>query len=179
VLDGVELMLDGTDNFETRYLINEFAVERGIPWIYGAAIGSYGITMPIVPGSTCCFSCLYPQPPAGIQPTCETAGVVNVLTSSIASFQVSVALQIPLRTPLRVPHYNHRPLERKTEADTSAGCPTRLRSVRTPTFFPSRESKPRADQSLRPECSTDPRPRAIRESCAAQATSSSTRRGSS
>ena len=94
VLDGVELMLDGTDNFETRYLINEFAVERGIPWIYGAAIGSYGITMPIVPGSTCCFSCLYPQPPAGIQPTCETAGVVNVLTSSIASFQVSIALQI-------------------------------------------------------------------------------------
>src|SRR4029453_10383837 len=67
----------------------------------------------------------------------------------------------PLRTPLRVPHYNHRPLERKTEADTSAGCPTRLRSVRTPTFFPSRESKPRADQSLRPECSTDPRPRGV------------------
>lgn len=94
VLDGVELMLDGTDNFETRYLINEFAIERGIPWIYGAAIGSYGITMPVVPGSTSCFSCLYPQPPAGIQSTCETAGVVNVLTSSIASFQVSVALQI-------------------------------------------------------------------------------------
>jgi molybdopterin/thiamine biosynthesis adenylyltransferase len=94
ILDGVQLILDGTDNFETRYLINDFAVRRGIPWIYGAAVGSYGITMPIVPGSTCCFSCLYPQPPAGIQPTCETAGVINALTSAIASFQVSVALQL-------------------------------------------------------------------------------------
>jgi len=94
ILDGVQLILDGTDNFETRYLINDFAVQRGIPWIYGGAVGSYGVTMPIVPGSTCCFACLYPQPPAGIQPTCETAGVVNVLTSSIASFQVSVAIQI-------------------------------------------------------------------------------------
>jgi len=94
VLDDVQLILDGTDNFETRYLINEFAVQHGIPWIYGAAVGSYGITMPVVPGSTCCFSCLYPQPPTGIQPTCETAGVVNAVTSAIASFQVSVALQV-------------------------------------------------------------------------------------
>lgn len=94
ILDGVHLILDGTDNFDTRYLINDFAVQRGIPWIYGGAVGCYGITMPIVPGSTCCFACLYPQPPSGVQPTCETGGVVNVLTSSIASFQVSVALQL-------------------------------------------------------------------------------------
>jgi molybdopterin-synthase adenylyltransferase len=94
ILDGVQLILDGTDNFDTRYLINEFSVQRGIPWIYGGAVGSYGITMPVIPGSTCCFSCLYPQPPAGIQPTCETAGVLNTLTSAIASLQVSVALQL-------------------------------------------------------------------------------------
>lgn len=94
LLDGVELILDGTDNFDTRYLINDFAVQRGTPWIYGGAVGSYGITMPIVPGSTCCFACLYPQPPTGVQPTCETAGVMNALTSTIASFQVSVALQL-------------------------------------------------------------------------------------
>lgn len=94
ILDGVHLILDGTDNFETRYLINDFAVQQGIPWIYGGAVGSYGISMPIVPGSTCCFACLYPEPPTQVQPTCETAGVVNVLTSSIASFQVSLALQL-------------------------------------------------------------------------------------
>ena len=94
LLEDVHLILDGTDNFETRYLINDFAVQRGIPWIYGGAVGRYGIAMPIVPGSTCCFACLYPQPPTGVQATCETAGVVNVLTSLIASFQVSVALQL-------------------------------------------------------------------------------------
>ena len=94
ILDGVQLILDGTDNFDTRYLINDFAVQHGIPWIYGGAVGSYGITMPVIPGSTCCFSCLYPQPPAGIQPTCETAGVLNTLTSAIASLQVTVALQL-------------------------------------------------------------------------------------
>ena len=50
LLGGVDLILDGTDNFETRYLINDFAVERGVPWIYGAAVGSYGIAMPVIPG---------------------------------------------------------------------------------------------------------------------------------
>src|SRR3982751_1333495 len=75
LLTGVDLVLDGTDNFETRYLINDFCVQRGMNWIYGAAVGSYGLTMPIVPGQTACLSCLYPNPPSGVQPTCETAGV--------------------------------------------------------------------------------------------------------
>src|SRR5580704_7881469 len=94
LLGGVDLILDGTDNFETRYLINDFAVQHGIPWVYGAAVGSYGIAMPVIPGKTACLRCLYPDPPAGAQPTCETAGVLGSLTALIASLQVSEAIKI-------------------------------------------------------------------------------------
>lgn len=93
-LGGVDLILDGTDNFETRYLINDFAVERGVPWVYGAAVGSYGIAMPVVPGKTACLRCIYPDPPAGAQPTCETAGVLGSVTALIASLQVTEAIKI-------------------------------------------------------------------------------------
>ena len=92
--DDVDLILDGTDNFETRYLINDYAVERGRPWIYGAAVGSYGITMPVVPGRTACLRCVYPDPPAGVQPTCDTAGVLGSVTALIASLQVAEALKL-------------------------------------------------------------------------------------
>ncbi len=94
LLADVDLILDGTDNFETRYLVNDYAVDRGRPWIYGAAVGSYGITMPIVPGQTACLRCIYPDPPGGIQPTCETAGVLGPITALIASLQVSDAMRI-------------------------------------------------------------------------------------
>src|SRR5207302_10024461 len=94
LLGGADLILDGTDNFETRYLINDFAVSRGIPWVYGAAVGSYGLTMPVIPGHTACLRCVYPEPPSGVQPTCETAGVLNVIVSAVASFQVADALRI-------------------------------------------------------------------------------------
>ena len=94
LLGDVELLLDGTDNFDTRYLINDFAVSRGIPWIYGAAVGSYGLAMPVFPGRTACLRCIYPDPPEGVQPTCETAGVLNVIASLVASYQVADALKI-------------------------------------------------------------------------------------
>lgn len=94
LLEGVDLILDATDNFETRYLINDFAVRQSIPWVYGAAVGSYGISMPILPGQTSCFTCVYPEAPAGAQPTCETAGVLNPVTSMIASVQCADALKI-------------------------------------------------------------------------------------
>ncbi len=94
LLGGVDLILDGTDNFETRYLINDFAVERGVPWVYGAAVGSYGIAMPVIPGKTACLRCIYPDPPSGAQPTCETAGVLGTVTALIASWQVSEAIKI-------------------------------------------------------------------------------------
>lgn len=94
LLGGAGVILDGTDNFDARYLINDFAVSRGIPWIYGAAVGSYGITMPVIPGLTVCLRCVYPEPPAGAQPTCETAGVLNVVVSLVASLQATDALKI-------------------------------------------------------------------------------------
>ncbi|MGA2144439.1 MAG: ThiF family adenylyltransferase [Bryobacteraceae bacterium] len=91
---GVDLILDGTDNFDTRYLINDFAVSRRIPWIYGAAVGSYGLAMPVLPGRTPCLRCIYPEPPSGAQPTCETSGILNAVVSLIASLQVADALKI-------------------------------------------------------------------------------------
>jgi len=89
-----DAILDGTDNFEARYLVNDWCVSRGVPWIYGAAVGSYGIAMPVIPGATACLRCVYPEPPSGVQPTCETAGVLNAIIALIASVQVSDALKI-------------------------------------------------------------------------------------
>lgn len=94
LLGNLHLILDGSDNFEVRYLINDFCVREKIPWIYGAAVASYGLVMPVLPGYGPCLRCVYPNPPTGAQPTCETAGVVNSITSLIASLQVSEALRI-------------------------------------------------------------------------------------
>jgi len=94
LFENVDLILDGTDNFETRFLINDAAVDREIPWIYGAAVGSYGIKLAIIPGKTSCFRCVYPEPPQGAQPTCETEGVLAPVTATIASLQVADALKI-------------------------------------------------------------------------------------
>ncbi len=98
LLGGSTVILDGTDNFETRMLINDFAVRESIPWIYGAAVSSYGIAMPVLPGEppggTACFRCVYPDAPTGAQPTCETAGVLGPVTSVIGSIQAMEALKI-------------------------------------------------------------------------------------
>jgi molybdopterin-synthase adenylyltransferase len=99
LLAGTDVILDGTDNFETRFLINDYSVREGIPWIYGAAVGSYGIAMPIMPtpmtsDASACFRCIYPEPPAGVQPTCETAGVLGPVTSLIGSLQAMEAIKI-------------------------------------------------------------------------------------
>jgi molybdopterin/thiamine biosynthesis adenylyltransferase len=94
LLGGVDLILDGADNFETRYLVNDFAVRHSIPWVYGAAVGSYGLVMPVLPSQTACLRCVYPDPPSGAQPTCETAGVLNPITSAVASLQTAEALKI-------------------------------------------------------------------------------------
>jgi adenylyltransferase/sulfurtransferase len=94
LLGGADVILDGTDNFETRMLINDFAVRESIPWIYGAAVSSYGIAMPVLPGDSACFRCVYPEPPAGAQPTCETAGVLGPVTSLIGSIQAMEAIKV-------------------------------------------------------------------------------------
>jgi adenylyltransferase/sulfurtransferase len=94
LLSGAGVVLDGTDNFESRLLINDYAVHRRVPWIYGAAVGSYGIAMPILPDDSACLRCIYPEPPSGLQPTCETAGVLGSVTSLIGSIQAMEALKI-------------------------------------------------------------------------------------
>jgi len=92
LLGAAAIVLDGTDNFETRYLINDYCVSERKPWIYGAAVGSYGLTMPVLPGHPC-FRCVYPEPPDGAQPTCDTAGVLGSITAAIAALQVADALK--------------------------------------------------------------------------------------
>lgn len=94
LLESAGLILDATDNFETRYLINDYAVREGVPWIYSAAVGSYGLKLAIVPGRTACLRCVYPEPPGGAQPTCETEGVLAPVTATIASLACGDALKI-------------------------------------------------------------------------------------
>lgn len=93
LLSEADLILDGSDNFDTRYLINDFCVQHNVPWVYGGAVGSYGIVMPVEPQRGPCFECVYPAPPDGPQATCETAGVLNTVTSAVASWQVSLAMK--------------------------------------------------------------------------------------
>ncbi len=90
-----DLVLDGTDNFATRYLINDACVKHDINWIYGAAVGSYGVTMTIQPNHTPCLRCVFPEaPPAASAPTCDTAGVIMPIISIVAAVQVSEALKL-------------------------------------------------------------------------------------
>jgi len=94
LLLGTDLILDGTDNFETRYLINDVAVKNAVPWIYTAAVGSYGVTLNILPGKTACLACVFPDPPSGTVETCETAGILNTAVNLIASVAASEALKL-------------------------------------------------------------------------------------
>jgi molybdopterin-synthase adenylyltransferase len=93
LLEGTELILDGTDNFETRYLINDYAVSRSLPWIYSAAVGSYAVTLNVVPGQTACLSCIFPDSPRGMVETCETSGILNSAVNLVASIAATEALK--------------------------------------------------------------------------------------
>lgn len=94
LLAGVHLILDGTDNFETRYLLNDFSVKSSVPWIYTAAVGSYAATLNILPGKTACLCCIFPDPPSGIVETCETSGILNSAVNLAASIAATEALKI-------------------------------------------------------------------------------------
>ncbi len=112
LLAGAHLILDATDNFETRYLLNDFAVEQSIPWIYAAAVGAYATTMNILPRlppttpatplaassapwqPTACLACLFPHLPTGPVETCDTAGILSTAVNLAASLQVTEALKL-------------------------------------------------------------------------------------
>jgi len=98
LVGGFQIVLDGTDNFETRLLLNDIAISRNIPWIYAAAVGSYGVTMTIRPGETACLACLTEgeekAAALGAEATCDTAGVLNAAVGVIASIEAAEATKL-------------------------------------------------------------------------------------
>lgn len=95
LLSDVDLLLDGTDNFAVRFLVNDVAVKHGIPWIYGGAVSSRGVAMAIIPGESPCLRCVFGQtPPQGSAETCDTAGVIGPIIHVVASFQAAEALKL-------------------------------------------------------------------------------------
>ncbi len=95
IIEDVDLVLDGSDNLETRYLINDACVKHNIPWIYGGAVASYGMTMNIIPHKTPCLRCVFPRlPPRGTAPTCVTAGILVSTVAIIAALQCGEALKL-------------------------------------------------------------------------------------
>ncbi len=95
LVDGAGLVLDGTDNFETRFLINDVAVKRGLAWVYGACVSSTGMVMPIIPGETPCLRCVWSEPPPpGASATCDTAGVLSPVVHVVAAMQAMEAIKL-------------------------------------------------------------------------------------
>jgi len=96
LLSGFDLILDGADNFETRFLVNDYAVQAKRPWIYAAAVGSYGVTFVIRPGATACLACVLETGQAGpaLEDTCDTVGVLGPVVSLVASLQAAEALKM-------------------------------------------------------------------------------------
>jgi adenylyltransferase/sulfurtransferase len=93
--EGVDVIVDGTDNFEIRFLLNDVAVKHGLPWVYGGCLGAEGQTMTILPGETPCLRCLMQEcPPPGTTPTCDTAGILAPAVGVVASLEALEAIKI-------------------------------------------------------------------------------------
>jgi len=100
LLADVDLVMDGTDNYETRFLLNDICLKKNIPWIHGAVLGSYGLTTNIIPGKTPCYQCFMPEMPSiGTGGTCSSAGVLNMITGIISSYASAEALKILVDSP--------------------------------------------------------------------------------
>ncbi|MGE5052691.1 MAG: ThiF family adenylyltransferase [Acidobacteriota bacterium] len=99
LLQGMDLILDGTDNFETRYLVNDYAIAHTRAWIYCAAVGSYAVTLNVVPGQSACLACIFPDSPRGMVETCETSGILNSAVNLVASIAVTEALKLLVAGP--------------------------------------------------------------------------------
>jgi len=98
LLEGCDVVIDGTDNFATRYLVNDACVKHKVNWIYGAAVGSYGVTMTIRPHESACLRCIFEEaPPAASAPTCDTSGVIMPIINIVSAVQVSEALKLLTR----------------------------------------------------------------------------------
>lgn len=100
LLEGVDVVLDGTDNFETRYLLNDACIKAGVPWIYSGVIAAYGVTMNVLPGETACLRCIFPDRPLpGTTPTCDTVGVLNGIVGVITGIAATEALKLLVGSP--------------------------------------------------------------------------------
>jgi molybdopterin-synthase adenylyltransferase len=94
LLSEADLLLDGTDNFQTRYLINDFAWKYSIPWIYGACVGSSGVAATFIPDRFPCLRCIFENaPPPGTAPTCDTAGIIWPAVGTVVSYQIAAAFK--------------------------------------------------------------------------------------
>ncbi|CAM4273970.1 ThiF family adenylyltransferase [Paenibacillus alkaliterrae] len=131
LLADVQLIIDGSDNFSVRYLINDYSVKHNIPWIYGGAVGASGMTMTILPHQTPCYRCVYNEPPApGTTDTCETAGVISPIVDIIASIQAAEAIKLLSgniqalhRTLFQVDLWNHAWLPVSIASAKRTDCP--------------------------------------------------------
>lgn len=95
LIQGATVVLDGVDNFETRYILNDACIKHNLPWIYTGAVASYGMSQTIIPGQTACLRCYFEElPPPGVNPTCDTAGVVGPLVAAIASISATEAIKL-------------------------------------------------------------------------------------
>ena len=100
LLAGVDLVLDGTDNLETRLVLNDACVQSGLPWVYAAVVATHGMVLPITPHNTACFRCLVPSLPApGTMETCDTAGILNSVSHAVSGFEVTEGLRLLLGHP--------------------------------------------------------------------------------
>lgn len=131
--DGMDLILDGADNFALRYLVNDYAVAHHTPWIYGACLATEGRVMPIIPQQTPCLRCLFPEPPeAGSHATCDTAGIIAPAVNVVASLQAALALRIligeqPAATMLTVDVWRQRFHTIALDEARLAACPCCIR----------------------------------------------------
>lgn len=104
LIPKVGLVVDGLDNLESRYTVNDACVKYGVPWIYTAVLATYGMTMPILPGKGPCLRCLFPQPPPpGALPTCAAAGILGPLPQALAAWQAAAAIQVLVEAPELTP----------------------------------------------------------------------------
>ncbi|MEE2822058.1 MAG: ThiF family adenylyltransferase [Acidobacteriota bacterium] len=124
-----DIIVDGTDNFETRFLINDVAIKHDIPWAYGACVGSYGLAFTFTPGTSACLQCLFKGPPAiGTSETCDTVGILAPVVHIIASYQVTQVLKIltgqpPSEQILRIDIWNDTWQTSGTQGADNTKCP--------------------------------------------------------
>jgi molybdopterin-synthase adenylyltransferase len=129
LLKGFDVIIDGTDNFLTRYLINDVAVKYKIPWVYGGAVSSRGMFATIIPDKTPCYRCLFPEIPIGLGENCDTVGVLSAITDIIGSFEAVEALKLLVGVPTnpnleQIDIWDNSSLQMDISQGRNPNCPT-------------------------------------------------------